>query len=80
MRLLVKKFNALRKKLCEKNFVREKFNFNSILTKRPVFDKKVVKTVFDNSISCLTPDQPHRTQNALFKFLMRMIKICIFYT
>lgn len=53
-----------------KNFLRRKFDFNGILTKKPVFDKKVVKTIFDLAISSLTPDQPHRTQNALFKFLM----------
>lgn len=32
------------KNFVRKNFVREKFNFNGILTKKPVFDKKVVKT------------------------------------
>ncbi len=58
-----------------KNFVRENFlerklDFNSILTKKPVFDKKVAKTVFYLVISSFTPDRPHRTQNALFKFLM----------
>ena len=58
-----------------KNFVRENFlerklDFNGILTKKPVFDKKVAKTLFDTAISSFTPDQPHRTQNALFKFLM----------
>lgn len=58
------------KDFVRKNFVRENLIFNGILTKKPVFDKKVVKNVFDNSISCLTPDQPHRTQNALFKFLV----------
>lgn len=58
-----------------KNFVRENFlerklDFNGILTKRRVFDKKVVKNLFYIAISCFTPDRPHRTQNALFKFLM----------
>ena len=58
-----------------KNFVRENFlerklDFNGILTKKPVFDKKVVKTVFYIVISSFTPDRLHRTQNALFKFLM----------
>lgn len=58
-----------------KNFVRENFlermlEFNGILTKKRVFDKKVVKNLFYIAISCFTPDQPHRTQNALFKFLM----------
>lgn len=52
------------------NFLERKLDFNGILTKKPVFDKKVVKTIFDLVISCFTPDQPHRTQNALFKFLM----------
>jgi hypothetical protein len=52
------------------NFLERKLDFNGILTKKPVFDKKVVKNVFDTAISCLTPDQPHRTQNALFKLLM----------
>jgi hypothetical protein len=58
-----------------KNFVRENFlerklDFNGILTKKPVFDKKIVKTIFYPAISCLTADRTHRTQNALFKFLM----------
>lgn len=58
-----------------KNFVRENFlerklDFNGILTKKPVFDKKVAKNVFYNSNLSLTPDQLHRTQNAFFKFLM----------
>lgn len=58
-----------------KNFVRENFlerklDFNGILTKKPVFDKKVVKNLFYTAVSCFTPDQPHRTQNAFFKFLM----------
>ena len=53
-----------------KNFLERKVQFNGILTKKPVFDKKVVKTVFYLAISCFTPDRTHRTQNALFKFLM----------
>lgn len=32
------------KNFVRKNFVREKFNFNGILAKRRVFDKKVMKT------------------------------------
>lgn len=52
------------------NFLGRKLYFNGILTKKPVFDKKVAKTIFDLAISSLTPDQTHRTQNALFKFLM----------
>lgn len=56
------------KNFVRKNFLERKVDFNGILTKKPVFDKKVVKNVFDNSISSLTPDQPHKTQNALFKF------------
>lgn len=53
-----------------KNFLERKLDFNCILTKKRVFDKKVAKTVIYIAISCFTPDQPHRTQNALFKFLM----------
>ncbi len=58
-----------------KNFVRENFlerklDFNGILTKKPVFDKKVVKNLFYLVISSFAPDQPHKTQNAFFKFLM----------
>lgn len=52
------------------NFLEKKLDFNGILTKKPVFDKKVAKTIFDKCLSSLTPDQLHRTQNALFKFLM----------
>lgn len=52
------------------NFLEKMLEFNGILTKKRVFDKKVVKTVFYLAISCFTPDQAHRTQNALFKFLM----------
>lgn len=52
------------------NFLGRKPDFNGILTKKPVFDKKVVETVFYIVISSFTPDRPHRTQNALFKFLM----------
>lgn len=32
------------KNFVRENFVRENLNFNGILTKKPVFDKKVVKT------------------------------------
>lgn len=52
------------------NFLERKLDFNGILTKKLVFDKKVVKTIFYPVISCLTPDRTHKTQNALFKFLM----------
>lgn len=52
------------------NFLERKLDFNGILTKKRVFDKKSSEIVFDNSIPPLTPDQPHRTQNALFRFLM----------
>ncbi len=52
------------------NFLERMLEFNGILTKKHVFDKKVVKNLFYIAISCFTPDQPHRTQNALFKFLM----------
>ena len=58
-----------------KNFVRENFlermlDFNGILTKKAVFDKKVAKTVFYNPGLRFTPDQPHRTQTPFFKLLM----------
>lgn len=58
-----------------KNFVRENFlermiEFNYILTKNSIFDKKSSENVIYTAISCFTPDRPHRTQNALFKFLM----------
>lgn len=52
------------------NFLERKLDFNGILTKKLVFDKKVVKTFFYTTISCFTPYRTHRTQNALFKFLM----------
>lgn len=52
------------------NFLEKKLDFNGILTKKPVFDKKVVKTFFYIAVSSFTPDQSHRTQNALFKILM----------
>lgn len=63
-----------------KNFLERMFEFNGILTKKPVFDKKVAKSIFDIVISSLTPDQLHKTQNALFKFLVSKVKICIFDT
>lgn len=43
------------------NFLERKLDFNDILTKKRVFDKKVVKTFFYITISSFTPDQPHRT-------------------
>ena len=52
------------------NFLERKLDFNGILTKKRVFDKKVVKNLFYTAVSCFTPDQLHRTQNALFKFLV----------
>lgn len=52
------------------NFLERKLDFNGILTKKPIFDKKVVKYIFYIVVSSFTPNQPHRTQNALFKFLM----------
>jgi len=58
------------KNFVRENFLERKFDFNGILTKKPVFDKKVAKTAFYIAISCFTPDRSHRTQNALFKFLM----------
>lgn len=58
-----------------KNFVRENFlerklDFNGILTKKRVFDKKVVKTVFYKPPFIFYTYHTHRTQNAFFKFLM----------
>ena len=58
------------KNFVRKNFLERKLDFNSILTKKPIFDKKVAKTFFYIAISCFTPYRTHRTQNALFKFLM----------
>ena len=58
------------KNFVRKNFLERKLDFNGILTKKPVFDKKVAKYIFYTAVSCFTPDQPHRTQNAFFKFLM----------
>jgi hypothetical protein len=52
------------------NFLERKLDFNGILTKKRVFDKKVAETILDTSISSLTADRTHKTQNALFKFLM----------
>lgn len=52
------------------NFLERMLDFNGILTKKRVFDKKVAKTFFYIAISCFTPYRTHRTQNALFKFLM----------
>ena len=52
------------------NFLERKVDFNGILTKKRVFDKKVAKTFFYIAISSFTPDRSHRTQNAIFKFLM----------
>lgn len=48
-----------------KNFVRENFlermvEFNSILTKRSVFDKKVAKFIFYSPKSSFTPIRPHK--------------------
>lgn len=70
MRFLVKKFNALRKKLCEKKLCERKVQFNSILTKNLIFDKKVVKFIFYKAPFIFYTYRSHRTQNALFKFLM----------
>ena len=50
------------------NFLERMLDFNGILTKKRVFDKKVAKTFFCIAISCFTPYRTHRTQNALFKF------------
>lgn len=53
-----------------KNFLERLLEFNGILTKKHVFDKKVAKYIFYIAVSSFTPDHPHKTQNALFKFLM----------
>ena len=58
------------KNFVRKNFLERTLDFNGILTKKSVFDKKVVKNLFYTAISSFTPDRSHRTQNALFKFLM----------
>lgn len=52
------------------NFLEKTLDFNGILTKKSVFDKKVVKNILYIVISCFTPDRAHRTQNALSKFLV----------
>lgn len=41
------------KNFVRKNFLRRKFNFNGILTKKRVFGKKVVKTSFTLSFHVL---------------------------
>lgn len=52
------------------NFLERKLDFNGILTKKPVFDKKSSQNLFYLAVSGFTADRPHRTQTALFKFLM----------
>lgn len=52
------------------NFLERKLDFNGILTKKRVFDKKSSENLFYIAVSCFTPDHAHRTQNAFFKFLM----------
>lgn len=52
------------------NFLEITLEFNGNLTKKRVFDKKVAKYIFYIAISSFTSNQLHRTQNALFKFLM----------
>ena len=52
------------------NFLERTLDFNGILTKNSIFDKKVVKFIFYIAVSSFTPTPTHRTQNALFKFLM----------
>nr|DAQ31245.1 MAG TPA: hypothetical protein [Caudoviricetes sp.] len=58
------------KNFVRENFLEKMFEFNCILTKKRVFDKKVAKYIFYIAVSSFTPNQLHRTQNALFKFLM----------
>lgn len=55
----------MRKKLCER-----KVQFNGILTKNSIFDKKVVKSIFYKAPFIFYTYRTHRTQNALFKFLV----------
>lgn len=43
------------------NFLERKLDFNGILTKKPVFGKKVVKNILYIAISCFTADRTHRT-------------------
>lgn len=48
-----------------KNFVRENFlermlDFNGILTKKRVFDKKVAKTFFYTAVSSFTANRPRK--------------------
>nr|UWH97210.1 MAG: hypothetical protein [Bacteriophage sp.] len=40
------------------NFLERKLDFNGILTKKPVFDKKVVKTPFTLPFHVLHPTGP----------------------
>lgn len=58
------------KNFVRENFLEKMFEFNGILTKRRVFDKKVVKYIFYKSPFIFYTYHTHRTQNALFKFLM----------
>ena len=46
------------KNFVRENFKRKKLDFNGILTKKPVFDKKVVKTSFTLPFHHLQPTGP----------------------
>jgi hypothetical protein len=56
------------KNFVRKNFLERKLDFNGILTKKPVFDKKVAKTIFCLAISSLrlTGSTGRRTQFSSF--------------
>nr|DAL28128.1 MAG TPA_asm: hypothetical protein [Caudoviricetes sp.] len=56
------------KNFVRKNFVREKFNFNGILAKKPIFDKKVVKTSFTLSFHVLRLTRPTRRRTHFSSF------------
>lgn len=46
------------KNFVRKNFLERKVDFNGILTKKPIFDKKVAKTSFTNQICHLHLTSP----------------------
>lgn len=48
------------KNFVRKNFLERMVEFNGILTKRCVFDKKVAKFIFYNPKSSFTPIRPHK--------------------
>ena len=52
------------------NFLEKLLDFNDNLTKKDVFDKKVAKSIFYKVLLIFYTHHSHRTQNALFKFLV----------